>query len=930
MNIQNHGNKVMKIKKIDTTVEKKIITGLIIDDLFCSQCIKLAKPEYFKLEYARLIIRWVNEYYEKYDSSPGKNMYDLFEKNKKSIDKTLVEIIEIFLDKVSQEHETTVFNSRFQIDLAKEYFKERAMRLRNQKVEKLLDAGKIDEAVQIEASSVIIEENLTPWYNPLSDEEIKAYFTQNEKRVILNFEGALGELVGGFERNNLVAITGPEKRGKCVDGDCKILLPNGSYKRIEDVVSDKDSHTMSLNLDNYKLEKTQITDWLYQGEQDVYEVITKTGRSVNLTINHPLLVDTGKWKKLEDIKVGDFIAVPQTLSFFGTQAMPLHQVRLLSYLIAEGCFRNHSIGFTNIDKDIQKDFEYCVIKMGDSVTWSKDKMRHGDCLIVNGKDRIGKHGSRIKTFINECELNNVLSKDRKIPDCVFNFPKRQLIEFLKILFTCDGSIFDFGIDYTSASKQLSKSVQSLLLKFGIISKLRYKNNKCAGAWTVEIRDSKNIIMFCKKIGFIAYKKPIADKIIKIAESKNQKSFLDKVPNNIGKQLRIDFEIFCKKQGLKIYENFGKSKWRAINYELNKGNDVMKISYDKVVEKSPLINKYLYSDIIWDKIESINFIGKRPTYDIEVEKHHNFVAEDIIVHNTWWLQELVKQAISSRLKVIIFSFEMNKEQTLDRYYAQLSGMKLNTEEPVTYPVFDCEYNQTGECNSKKRENKVNNLLYGLADDEFPRFDDFPKYQECTVCRGTRDFKVAVWHKKQDKIKKLTYTNLSKKIKGYATMFGSENLRIVNYPSFSAGAKDMENVLKLLIADDFVPDVIINDYIDIQQKEPSSSEREGIYKLWQNAKRLTAEYNCVHITADQANSQARNQESLKQNNFSDDKRKDGILDFRIGLNQTDKEKQRGIMRINVLYRRMGKAVTSREVMVLQCLELGQTYLDSEWIN
>jgi DNA polymerase-3 subunit alpha len=40
-----------------------------------------------------------------------------------------------------------------------------------------------------------------------------------------------------------------------------------------------------------------------------------------------------------------------------------------------------------------------------------------------------------------------------------------------------------------------------------------------------------------------------------------------------------------------------------------------------------------SDVLWDPVESVEFVGEMRTYDLEVEGTHNFVANDIIVHNS---------------------------------------------------------------------------------------------------------------------------------------------------------------------------------------------------------------------------------------------------------------------------------------------------------
>ncbi|HEB62735.1 MAG TPA: hypothetical protein ENI82_06255, partial [Bacteroidetes bacterium] len=51
-----------------------------------------------------------------------------------------------------------------------------------------------------------------------------------------------------------------------------------------------------------------------------------------------------------------------------------------------------------------------------------------------------------------------------------------------------------------------------------------------------------------------------------------------------------------------------------------------------------LNNLANSDIKWEKIKSISHIGKEMTYDIHVEDHHNFVANDFIIHNSGAIEQ----------------------------------------------------------------------------------------------------------------------------------------------------------------------------------------------------------------------------------------------------------------------------------------------------
>ena len=46
-----------------------------------------------------------------------------------------------------------------------------------------------------------------------------------------------------------------------------------------------------------------------------------------------------------------------------------------------------------------------------------------------------------------------------------------------------------------------------------------------------------------------------------------------------------------------------------------------------------LRRYATSDVYWDRIISIEYVGEKQTYDLEIADTHNFIANDILVHNS---------------------------------------------------------------------------------------------------------------------------------------------------------------------------------------------------------------------------------------------------------------------------------------------------------
>ena len=73
-----------------------------------------------------------------------------------------------------------------------------------------------------------------------------------------------------------------------------------------------------------------------------------------------------------------------------------------------------------------------------------------------------------------------------------------------------------------------------------------------------------------------------------------------------------------------------------------------------------------SDIYWDKTAEITVQEPEPVYDIEVPDHHNFIANDIVVHNS--LEQ------DADIVMFIHRPEVYEQDTLKKNIAQIKVAK----------------------------------------------------------------------------------------------------------------------------------------------------------------------------------------------------------------------------------------------------------------
>jgi replicative DNA helicase len=147
----------------------------------------------------------------------------------------------------------------------------------------------------------------------------------------------------------------------------------------------------------------------------------------------------------------------------------------------------------------------------------------------------------------------------------------------------------------------------------------------------------------------------------------------------------------------------------------------------------------------------------------------------------------------------------------------------------------------------------------------------------------------------------------------------------HPNTTINVQGIEGILQRWEHEkDFVPDVIIIDYADILAPENNrKDERHQINDTWKALRKLSQEWHCLVVAPTQANAAAYKTGVQTMSNFSEDKRKLAHVTGMFGLNQTDDEKEEGIMRLNWIVLREHDFNTTKCLYVGQCLPLARPF-------
>ncbi|MBS3163411.1 Flp pilus assembly complex ATPase component TadA [Candidatus Woesearchaeota archaeon] len=431
-------------------------------------------------------------------------------------------------------------------------------------------------------------------------------------------------------------------------------------------------------------------------KKEIYEILTSTGRKVKVTQDHSLftLGDSGlKEIKPAELKENkSFIAVPRSLPVKGVEIKELNLMNYLNYFkedflqgdYIKKIFEIYSFKDLNVKKEryiwwkrnnIIKVKEFMKLKINfsyDELKTLRIKSKNTSSIpvlfsisneffsvIISNVDKecrnifrnIAKilnlhfshmndngvslriHSTILYKFMKYVIKLDGYSDNKKIPEFIFGLSNEQINHFIKGYFSADGCVKKYEVSCASQSYKLLEDLQSMLLRFGIISRINDFNrkDKCIN---LSISSSENISKF-KQIGFLQeiknYKLSLLNKVATHACS-------DIIPLSFAKlsELKTMIKNRMPSQYLTLKSNIGRGYLQRIAPIESEFNDIS------------------HNDVLWDKVKKIT---KRKSdevevFDLSVPKYEKFLCNNIIVHNTRelmlehenWLPSVAREGI----------------------------------------------------------------------------------------------------------------------------------------------------------------------------------------------------------------------------------------------------------------------------------------------
>jgi replicative DNA helicase len=405
--------------------------------------------------------------------------------------------------------------------------------------------------------------------------------------------------------------------GKCVAGGTQVV--DASTGRLAPIADLVDQPRATASLRRGEVRRAHVAQGVRQGVLPVYDVVTSTGRTIRATPNHPFLA-FGGWRPLQELSPGARIAVPRRITIFGDRTMAEWEVDLLGLLISDGHpdDQGSSPLYTNGDPVLQAAFAEAVSSLG--------------CVPLSASPPAVRatEKNRVHRWLDSLGLA-VRTPEKFIPSVAFELRRPLLARFLRSLLSGEGGISISGggihLELGTTSARLSRELQHLLLRFGLVATRRPRATASGGeAYILCIDGKEPVARFARDIGFIPgsrRQRALEEALGRDEHSPSGESNADTLPPEAWAWLKAA----CRDRGESLPKMGVESTTPSRGVPLSLVRDLaQRLAHEA-------LGRVADSDVLWDTIKEKRFAGMEPVFDLTLPETANFVANDIVVHNS---------------------------------------------------------------------------------------------------------------------------------------------------------------------------------------------------------------------------------------------------------------------------------------------------------
>lgn len=346
---------------------------------------------------------------------------------------------------------------------------------------------------------------------------------------------------------------------------------------------------------------------VWNSKKKQVKITTNSGTEITVSPEHHLYTQNG-YVSAEKICVDDYLYRLCTPIDNGIE-QDENELAFATLMMFDGHCSHPNMSFTKQDSEILEKFKTVCKNLGFEYCQTKKNNAW--------QIRILSNGGKPQKILEKYGLYGENSKDKKLSNVFLSLPLKQRYDFIGYMLATDGYIPKTkslaGI--CLSSKELIVGIQRLLNSCGIYSYFSKRKTNCNGK------------------EFDCFALSIPHEYLHIVKEncycyQKQKDLIDKV-NNLK-----DTESLSVTYPKEIVQDCHEFK-RLVNKQFARNISFKRSIVEKFNQETRLLEDIVYKDFVFERIKSVEFIDETvDMVDIEVENAHNFVANDIVSHNSY--------------------------------------------------------------------------------------------------------------------------------------------------------------------------------------------------------------------------------------------------------------------------------------------------------
>jgi replicative DNA helicase len=429
---------------------------------------------------------------------------------------------------------------------------------------------------------------------------------------------------------------------ECVTGDTLVCLADGRRMPIRDLVGTC-PEVVAISEERRLVHARADKVWPV-GKRPVMCVHLASGRRIHATSDHRLY-GAGGWRRVRELEVGDRLALARYLPEPEAPIRwPDAWLVLLGHMVGDGSYlKNAPLRYTTGSEENSKAVRDAAAAFGVTVSRHAGRGNWHQLVLSGNGDRW--HPKGVNRWLRDLGIFDQRSHEKRLPCDVFRLGNGQVALLLRHLWATDGSIVARPRDqrgssrvyFSTASRGLAEDVASLLLRFGIVARIRsvVQPGGYRPVHTVDVSGSDQQKLFLESIGTFGPRVPQATALLARLEDSEPNPNVDTLPLEVFAQVKASMRahgISERRMASLRGTSYGGTSHFAFAPSRGTLQDYAEILGDDK------LRAWCMDDVFWDRVVAIEPAGEAEVYDLTVPGPASWLADGIASHNSGAIEQ----------------------------------------------------------------------------------------------------------------------------------------------------------------------------------------------------------------------------------------------------------------------------------------------------